>query len=62
MLNSLFDKLGAKSGDYYPAGLREEIDAINDRIYSTINNRAYRTGSTTTQKTYELTVIPYFKP
>lgn len=37
MLNSAFDHLGARSGDYYPAVHRPEIDAINDRVYSGID-------------------------
>jgi putative glutathione S-transferase len=33
MFNSEFDKFGATVADYYPEGLRQEIDAFNDRIY-----------------------------
>src|SRR4029453_8594704 len=32
MLNSAFDAVGAKPGDYYPEDLRDEIDALNKRI------------------------------
>jgi putative glutathione S-transferase len=53
MLNSAFDHLGAKPGDYYPAELREEIDAVNDRVYHTINNGVYKCGFATTQDAYE---------
>ena len=35
MLNSAFDLIGAKPGDYYPLDLRAEIDALNERIYWT---------------------------
>ena len=38
MLNSAFDGLGAKPGDYYPEELREEIDAVNETVYHKINN------------------------
>src|SRR5437763_7785046 len=38
MFNSAFDAVGARPGDYYPAELREEIDALNRRIYDTLNN------------------------
>lgn len=38
MFNSAFDGAGAVPGDYYPAALRSEIDALNARIYSTVNN------------------------
>ncbi|MEH6726793.1 MAG: glutathione S-transferase family protein, partial [Hyphomicrobiales bacterium] len=32
MLNSAFDGLGAKSGDFYPREKRDEIDRLNDII------------------------------
>ena len=40
-------------GDYYPSELRPEIDAINARIYATVNNGVYRAGFATTQGAYE---------
>ncbi len=30
--------------DYYPAALRSEIDAVNARVYETLNNGVYRWG------------------
>ena len=36
-----FDRLGAAEGDYYPAEHRDEIDAVNARIYDTLNNGVY---------------------
>ena len=53
MLNSAFDGLGARPGDYYPELLRAEIDALNARIYPAINNGVYRAGFATTQAAYE---------
>ena len=44
MLNSAFDEIGAKEGDYYPAALRAEIDAINEKVYHQINNGVYKSG------------------
>ena len=44
MFNSAFDTVGAKPGDYYPQGWREEIDALNTRIYETVNNGVYCCG------------------
>jgi putative glutathione S-transferase len=38
MFNAAFDHLGARPGDYYPAAHRAEIDAVNARIYETLNN------------------------
>lgn len=53
MLNSAFDEWGNASLDLYPAPLRGEIDAINDRVYPAINNGVYRSGFATTQEAYE---------
>jgi glutathionyl-hydroquinone reductase len=53
MLNSAFDALTDDRTDYYPADVREEIDRINDLVYSTVNNGVYRAGFATTQSAYE---------
>ena len=60
MFNSAFDDIGARSGDYYPAALRGEIDELNSRIYDTLNNGVYKAGFATTQQAYEEAVIPLF--
>jgi putative glutathione S-transferase len=52
MFNSAFDKVGAKPGDYYPEELRAEIDALNERVYHTVNNGVYKAGFATTQEAY----------
>lgn len=61
MFNSAFDGVGAKPGDYYPEPLRGEIDALNDRIYDTVNNGVYKAGFATTQAAYEEGVKPLFE-
>lgn len=61
MFNSAFDGVGAAAGDYYPEKLREEIDAINDRVYHTVNNGVYRSGFATTQEAYDEAVGPLFE-
>ena len=61
MFNSAFDRLGARPGDYYPQALRSEIDALNTRIYDTVNNGVYKTGFATTQEAYEEAVVPLFE-
>lgn len=61
MFNSAFDRLGARSEDYYPAALRGEIDSLNERIYETVNNGVYKAGFATTQSAYEEAVGPLFK-
>ena len=60
MFNSAFDSIGAKSGDYYPEALRAEIDALNERIYTTVNNGVYKCGFATTQVAYEEALKPLF--
>lgn len=53
MFNSAFDRVGATGPDFYPARLRERIDAINERVYATVNNGVYRCGFATTQEAYD---------
>jgi putative glutathione S-transferase len=53
MFNSAFDDVGAGAGDYYPASLRERIDAINDTVYNNVNNGVYKAGFATAQSAYE---------
>jgi putative glutathione S-transferase len=53
MLNSEFNAVGADPTDYYPEELRSEIDAINERIYTSINNGVYRCGFARSQGAYE---------
>lgn len=60
MFNSAFDGIGAKYGDYYPLALQAEIDEVNDRIYSSVNNGVYKAGFATTQAAYEEAVVPLF--
>jgi glutathionyl-hydroquinone reductase len=61
MFNTAFDGIGAKAGDYYPEALRTEIDGLNARIYTTVNNGVYRAGFATTQEAYEEAVGPLFE-
>jgi putative glutathione S-transferase len=60
MFNSAFDHLGATPGDFYPEDLRTEIDAINGRIYASVNNGVYQAGFATRQQAYEQAVYPLF--
>lgn len=60
MFNTAFDAVGAKVGDYYPPDLRSEIDSLNERIYTTVNNGVYRCGFATTQEAYEQAITPLF--
>ncbi len=60
MFNGAFDGIGAAPGDYSPAALRPEIDAVNARVYATVNNGVYRAGFATTQEAYEEAVTALF--
>ena len=60
MLGSAFDHIGAEPGDYYPSDLQAEIDALNQRIYETVNNGVYRAGFATSQQAYADGVGPLF--
>ena len=53
MFNSAFDGLTGNDDDYYPEALRPEIDAINERVYDTVNNGVYKAGFATKQAVYE---------
>jgi len=53
MFNSAFDDLTGNDLDFYPAPLRAEIDALNERIYPAVNNGVYRAGFATSQGAYE---------
>jgi putative glutathione S-transferase len=61
MFNSAFDGVGAAAGDFYPLALRGEIDALNERIYGTLNNGVYKAGFATTQAAYEAAIVPLFE-
>lgn len=60
MLNSAFDDIGAKDGDYSPEDLLPEIDTINAFTYEAINNGVYKAGFATDQNVYETEVRNLF--
>src|SRR5690554_3563740 len=55
MFNTAFNDLDGVRGDldFYPDGLQEEIDAVNERVYDTVNNGVYKAGFATAQDKYE---------
>ncbi len=61
MFNSAFDGVGAHPGDYCPAALRAEIDAINQRIYDGLNNGVYKAGFAKSQSAYDDAVTTVFE-
>lgn len=53
LFNSAFNSMTGNTDDYYPQALQGEIDRINERVYSDINNGVYKAGFATTQEAYE---------
>lgn len=54
MFNSEMNALSSRPElDLYPEALREEIDALNDRIYETVNDGVYRCGFASRQEPYD---------
>ena len=61
MLNREFAAFTDDRTDYYPAELAAEIDAVNARIYDTVNNGVYKAGFATQQDAYEAAVRTLFE-
>ena len=61
MFNSAFNGLTGNEDDYYPPALRQRIDALNTRVYDTVNNGVYKAGFATTQEAYEEAVTALFE-
>ncbi|WP_022729312.1 glutathione S-transferase family protein [Fodinicurvata sediminis] len=53
MMNTGFGDLAKRDTDLYPEDLQQDIDGLNARLYSTLNNGVYRAGFATTQEAYE---------
>lgn len=60
MFNSAFDGLTGNRDDYFPEALRSGIEALNARIYDTVNNGVYKAGFATSQEAYDEAVGPLF--
>lgn len=60
MLAQAWDEWATRGVDLYPAGLRPDIDTLNDWVYETVNNGVYRAGFATTQEDYEEAVTTLF--
>jgi len=61
MFNSAFDGVTGDRQDFYPEGFRDEIDAVNARVYPGLNNGVYRSGFATTQAAYDEAVAEVFE-
>ncbi|WP_309045751.1 glutathione S-transferase family protein [Marinobacter sediminicola] len=63
MFNSAFDGLeGVNTNlDFYPEALQADIDAVNERVYNTVNNGVYKAGFATAQDEYEKAYAELFE-
>lgn len=69
MLYSEFDEflphelreVNKPGGGFYPKQLQGEIDAMNEWVYSQINNGVYKTGFASSQEAYDENVYTLFK-
>lgn len=60
MFNTAFNGLTGNTDDYYPEELRPQIEALNTRIYDTVNNGVYKAGFATSQAAYDEAITPLF--
>jgi putative glutathione S-transferase len=60
MLHTVFAPLSSHPVDLYPAGLRGEIDKLNEWVYDTVNNAVYKAGFARRQAVYEREVSALF--
>jgi putative glutathione S-transferase len=60
MLSTVFAPLAAHPVELVPAALRDDIDALNQRIYDTVNNAVYKAGFARKQAVYESEVRGLF--
>jgi putative glutathione S-transferase len=60
MLSTAFRDLGEHPVELVPDALREEIDALNEHIYDTVNNAVYKAGFARRQGVYEHEVRALF--
>lgn len=60
MFNSAFDAITGNRENFWPWDMRGDIEAVNARIYDTLNNGVYKAGFATTQAAYDAAVGPLF--
>ncbi len=61
MFNSEFNAFAANGYDFYPAELRDEIEAVNKVVYERVNNGVYLAGFATRQRPYEISARKLFE-
>ncbi|WP_321366719.1 glutathione S-transferase family protein [uncultured Celeribacter sp.] len=60
MFNSAFDGITGNTFDFWPEEMRDDIEAMNARVYEPINNGVYKAGFATTQAAYDEAIHPLF--
>ena len=60
-LAALFEHLAPSAFRLYPEALADQIDALNERLYETLNNGVYRAGFASTQEAYDEAVKGVFR-
>ncbi len=62
MFNSAFGAIAElPARDYYPEALRDEIDAVNDRVFRTVNIGVYKSGFALSQEAHGEAVTALFE-
>jgi putative glutathione S-transferase len=61
MFNSAFRAISGMTHDYYPTALKSDIDAVNERVYHTLNNGVYKCGFARSQAAYEEAFVALFE-
>ena len=59
-LETQFGEWAAPGVDLYPEALRPDIDTLNERVYTGVNNGVYRCGFATSQQAYASAVTELF--
>ncbi|MGR3660046.1 MAG: glutathione S-transferase family protein, partial [Paracoccaceae bacterium] len=60
MFNSAFNEITGNTLDYWPTDLHDEIETLNARIYSNVNNGVYKSGFAASQAAYDTAVHALF--
>jgi putative glutathione S-transferase len=60
MLSTVFAPLASHPVELVPDGLRDEIDALNQHVYDTVNDAVYKAGFARAQAVYESEVRALF--
>jgi glutathionyl-hydroquinone reductase len=59
-LETQFGQWAIQGADLYPEPLRPQIDALNERVYTDVNNGVYRCGFAASQEAYDAAVARLF--